>query len=74
MIRPGKAGTVASREVSVFNMGDGTGKPCRIIKEGMVWNYVGIGWIEGRIATQADADTIPVIAYPGDERPHQVVA
>jgi len=61
-IVPGKAGTVAAEELTVFQMGDGEGKPIQAINpEGTLILYVGIGWVEQRPAIQADADNYPLI-------------
>lgn len=70
-IVPGKAGTIDPRELSVLRMKDGKNKPCEVIKDGSVFDYVGIGWIEVRRATQDDADTYPVVVYPENPVEHR---
>lgn len=60
-ILPGTAGTVSRGTLNTTAMGDGEGKPTRVIDAGKVKLYVGIGWIDERDATQADADSFPVV-------------
>ena len=71
-IQPGTAGTVDSKTLSSFTMGDGSGKPTTIIKDGTLFRYVGIGWVEIRKATQADADQYPVVVYPESTVEHRI--
>lgn len=57
----GKAGTVDATDLHSLRMGDGTGKPTRVIKDGVVMMYVGIGWIDERKAVPSDANLYPVV-------------
>jgi len=59
-IVPGRAGTVKLGDLHTLMMGDGEGKPHKIVHNGMVKQYVGIGWVAEREATQEDADLYPV--------------
>lgn len=63
-MKPGKGGTIDSRELSTLKMGDSIGKHTRIVKDGSVFLYVGIGWIEERKACQEDCDSFPLVMYP----------
>lgn len=57
-IKPGKAGVIEAADVSTWEEGDG------VIVDGRLMSYVGIGWVDERKATQADADLYPVVVGP----------
>lgn len=40
-----KQNTIKRSELSPLKMGDGKGKPCKVIDKGILHEYVGIGWI-----------------------------
>lgn len=74
-ITPGSAGTVESRELSTRRMGcGGEGKPERVILDGRIMFYVGIGWVDERPATQEDAEAFPVVIYPESRVEHQIAS
>ena len=54
------AGTIAAYLLETARMGDGAGKPDKVIVDGVLMAYVGIGWIRLREATDADYQTYPV--------------
>jgi hypothetical protein len=57
----GKAGTVDAADLHSLRMGDGEGKPTRVIDGDKVKMYVGFGWVELRTADQLDSDIYPVV-------------
>lgn len=62
IVHSGAAGHVLRRDLTNLVMGDGAGKPCRVIDNGVIRLYVGIGWIDERDAKPGDEDRYPVVA------------
>lgn len=57
---------VEARELSLLAMvGGKEGKYRIVVDKGVVKQWVGIGWIELRKATETDLDTYPVVVRSG---------
>lgn len=52
--------TIEVRLLHTAYMGDGAGKPTKVITDGVLMAYVGIGWIRLRNATEEDYQNYPV--------------
>ncbi len=57
-------GTIDSYLLHTSRMGDGSGKPDKVILNGMLIAYVGIGWIDLHEATEEDKLAYPVVVHP----------
>ena len=53
--------TVKRRKCSTLLMGDGGGKEKTVIDDGWVKDYVGIGWLTLRPATEDDYKKYPTV-------------
>ena len=53
--------TIKRSQLSGLRMGDGEGKPCKVILDGQVMNYVGIGWVDEGVASAKDKKEYPTV-------------
>lgn len=54
--------TIKREKLNVISMGSGgKGKPTKVILDGNVHQYVGIGWVDEGKASAADLDKYPTV-------------